>query len=154
MAYATTSSFDKTTLAVEFVALSGTYSPICGITSWSYTEATQMDETEVPDCADLSLPLEVQRAVRSVGATAQASGVWALSSHQNILAWARSAATKSVRITFGVVSDSGTPGTDTETLTGDAYMTNLNYELAYGQKVNASFELVFDGLPTVAVLAT
>lgn len=153
MAYATTSSYDKTTLAVEFTASSGTYSTVCGITSWNYSESTQMDETEVPDCADLSLPLEVQRAVRSVGATASASGVWALSSHQNILAWARSGATKSVKITFGVVSDSGTPSTDTETLTGDAYLTNLTYELAYGQKVNASFELVFDGLPAVALLS-
>lgn len=152
MAYATTSSYDKMTLAVDF-ADTDTFETICGITSWSYTENTNLDETEVPDCADLTKPLQVERAVRSVGATANASGVWSLSSHEDILSWSRSGATKEVKITFGVVTDSGTGGTDTETLTGNAYMTNLSYELAYGQKVQASFDLVFDGLPTVGTLA-
>lgn len=149
MAYATTSSFAKTTLSVEFdpVGASGTYSTICGITSWNYSESTQLDETEVPDCADLDKPLEIQRAVRSVGAQASCSGVWSLASHQKVLDWARAGTTRSVKITFVTVSDSGA-ATDTEVLTGSAYMTNLSYEMAYGQKVNASFDIVFDGLPT------
>lgn len=150
MAYATTSAYKDTTLAVEFTGGSGTYTTICGITEWSYNETTNLDETEVPDCDDLSLPLQIERAVRSRGATISASGVWALSSHQAIYAWAASGATKSVKMTFGIVTASGV-STDTETLTGTAYMTNLSYSLAYGQKVNASFELVFDGVPTATV---
>jgi len=152
MAYATTSSYDKTTLAVEFdpVGSAGTYTTICGITEWSYTENTNLDETEVPDCDDLSLPLQVERSVRSRGATISASGVWALSSHQAIRDWVESGQTLSVQLTFVVVTDSGT-ATDTETLTGDAYMTNLSYNMSYGNKVNASFELQFDGVPTSAL---
>lgn len=150
MAYATTSAYKDTTLAVEFVASSGTYSTICGITSWSYNETTNLDETEVPDCDDLALPLQVERAVRSRGATISASGVWALSSHQAILAWSASGGKKNVRITFGVVTASGA-ATDTEELNGTAYLTNLSYSLAYGQKVQASFDLVFDGVPTATV---
>ncbi len=155
MAYATTSSFGKTTLSVEFdpVGDSGTYSTICGLTQWDYTENTNLDETEVPDCDNPDLPLEIQRAVRSVGAQASCSGVWALSSHQAILDWARAGTTLSCKITFGVVTDSGA-ATDTEVLTGDAYMTNLSYSMQYGQKVTASFDLVFDGLPTATLKGT
>lgn len=152
MAYAKTSTFGQMTLSVEFdpVGASGTYSTICGITSWNYTENTNLDETEVPDCADPDLPMEIQRAVRSVGAQASCSGVWALASHQKILDWSRGGATLSAKITFGRVTADGA-ATDTEVLTGDAYMTNLSYEAAYGQKVNASFDLVFDGLPTATL---
>jgi len=152
MAYATTSAYDKTTLAVELdpVGAAGTYSTLCGITEWSYTENTNLDETEVPDCSDLSLPLQVERSVRSRGASISASGVWALSSHQAIRDWVESGQTLNVQITFVVVSDSGA-ATDTETLTGAAYMTNLSYSLSYGNKVNASFDLQFDGVPTAAV---
>lgn len=152
MAYATTSDYASTALSVEIdpVGDPGTYSNLCGITSWSYTENTNLDETEVPDCSDLTKPLQIERAVRSTGATASCSGVWSLASHQKILDWARAGATRSVKITFAVVTASGA-ATDTEVLTGNAYMTNLSYELAYGQKVNASFELVFDGLPTATL---
>lgn len=144
MAYATTSSFAKTTLGVEFVA--GTFANICGITQWSYSETTQLDETEVPDCADLDKPFQIERSVRSVGAQASCSGVWALASHQKMLDWSRSGVTKPVKISFLVAQTSGT-ATDTVALTGDAYLTNLSFEVTKGQKVSASFELVFDGLP-------
>lgn len=149
MAYAVTSAYKDTTLSVEFdpVGAAGTYSTICGITEWSYQETTNLDETEVPDCADLSLPMQIERAVRSRGATISASGVWSLSSHQKILGWSASGGKLSVKITFGIVDTSGA-ATDTKVLTGTAYMTNLQYQMAYGQKVQASFELVFDGVLT------
>lgn len=152
MAYATTSKYSEVTLAVEFdpVGASGTYTNVCGITEWSYTESTNLDETEVPDCADLDAPMQVERAVRSVAAQASASGVWSLSSHQNVLAWSRGGTTLNVKITFAKVTASGA-ATDTEELTGAAYLTNLSLENAYGQKTRTSFELVFDGLPTVTL---
>lgn len=150
MAYATTAKYSKITLAVETTPSSGTYSTLCGITQWSYTENTNLDETEVPDCSDLDAPLEIQRAIRSVGATASASGVWALSSHQTITDWRRDGTTLNVQIKFEVVDDSGA-ATDTLTLTGPAYLTNFSLEGQYGQKFNTSFELVFDGLPTAAL---
>lgn len=150
MAYAVTSPYKDTTLAVEFTGGSGTYTTICGITSWSMTLNTQLDTTEVPDCSDLSLPLQVENSVRSLGATISASGVWSLSSHQNVLAWAQSGATKSVRVSYLVVTASGA-STDTETLTGNARMTNLQIQQDYGQKMRVSFELAFDGVPTAVV---
>lgn len=152
MAYASTAKYSEITLAVEFdpVGASGTYTTVCGITQWSYTENTNLDETEVPDCADLDAPMQVERAVRSVGAQASASGVWALSSHQAILGWSRGGTTLDVKITFVKVTDSGA-ATDTEEMAGPAYLTNLSIENAYGQKASSSFEIVFDGLPTVTL---
>lgn len=152
MARAVTSAFHKTTLAVEFdpTGAAGTYSTVCGITQWSLNETTQLDETEVPDCNDLSLPMEIQKAVRSRGATASCSGVWALSSHQAIQDWKDSGQTLKVRVTFVVVNDSGA-ATDTLTLTGDAYLTNLVITNTYGQKMTVSFDLEFDGVPVAAL---
>lgn len=150
MAYPTTSSFGKTTLAVEFdpVGASGTFSTICGLKGWTYSLSTNFDETEVPDCDDPDIPMEVQRSVRSLGASSSCTGVWALESHEAMLDWAESGATKNVKITFGVVSDSGV-ATDTETMTGPAYLGNVEYNVSKESgKVTATFDLTFDGIPT------
>lgn len=152
MAYANTAKYSEITLAVEFdpVGAAGTYTTVCGITNWSYSENTNLDETEVPDCADLDAPMQIERAVRSVGAQASCSGVWALSSHQAIVDWRRNGTTLNARVTFGKVTASGA-STDTETMTGPAYLTNWSLEGTYGQKWTSSFDLVFDGLPVVAL---
>lgn len=63
MAEATTASYEELVLEVEWVADSGTYSPICGLTGASITRSQNVTSTEVPDCSDESVPYYVQRRV-------------------------------------------------------------------------------------------
>ena len=84
--------------------------------------------------------------MRAVSAGANCTGVWARSSHNTVLDWSRLGQTRNCRITFKDIEDNGATG-DTETLTGPAYLTNLELGGVKGQKWSSSFELIFDGLP-------
>ena len=79
MAKAATQSFAQMVLEVEFTT--GTWSKVCGLIDVTITRTANVDTTETPDCADETLPLYVEREVRSLEVTVSASGTWALASH-------------------------------------------------------------------------
>ena len=143
MAYATTATFAQFVLEVEFVAASGTYSKVCGLTSRGINRQSNMATSEVPECDDEGLAAQVERSVQSQEATIDASGVWSAESHEKLLDWWESAATKSVRIKH-VNAASG----DTEYETGDAYLVSINNSVSRGEKVTAELSIEFDGIPT------
>lgn len=147
MARAATAKYEELILEVEFTAESGTFTAICGLTDVSITRTSNVDETEIPDCDDESLPLAIERAVRSQSVSVSASGVWALSSHESMMDWWYSGATLSARIRNTKVVDDGSTG-DTTIETGDALLTTLNNSRTKGQKVTAEIEIQFDGVPT------
>lgn len=144
MANATTEKFEEMTLEVEVTAGSGTYSKLCGLIDVSVTRTANVDTAEVPDCDDESLPLSVEKQVRSVEYSASASGVWAQESWGTMQDWFRSAATKSVRI-YNAQASSGDPQYET----GNALLTTLNNSRTKGQKVTAEIEIMWDGTPSV-----
>jgi predicted secreted protein len=143
MARATTASFHQMILEVEFVASSGTYTKVCGLTGRGINRQSNMSTSEVPDCDDESLPAAVERAVQSQEVTVSGNGVWSAESHGKLLDWFYSGATKNIRIQH-VLSAVG----DTEYESGAAYLTSINNQAERGTKVTAELTIEFDGVPT------
>ncbi|MAZ17884.1 MAG: hypothetical protein CL535_16335 [Ahrensia sp.] len=142
MAKATTQSFEQLILDVEFVASSGTYTAICGLIDVTVTRTANVDTAEVPDCADESLPLSLEKQVRSIEVSVSGTGVWAQESHGNLMDWFYSSATKNVRIRNTNASTG-----DTEIESGAALLTSLTNTRTKGIKVSAEIEIQFDGTP-------
>lgn len=118
------------------------WTKICGLTQRGVERTHNMQTTEVPDCDDESLPASVERAVQSSEVTASGTGVWAAQSHETMLDWWYSAATKYIRI-----GHLKAPTGDTKYEQGPAYLTQLNNAAERGTKVTADISIEFDGLP-------
>lgn len=150
MARATTAKYEEMILEVEWTASSGTYTAVCGMIDVTINRTSNVDTAEIPDCDDESLPLSIERQVRSQEVTASATGVWALQSHQNLMAWWRSGATKNVRLRNAKAQADGVSG-DTIIESGPAILVNLNNSRSKGQKMTAEIELQWDGVPDVTL---
>lgn len=143
MAKAVTQKFEELVLQIEDPSTTGAYKTICGIIDVEITRTANMDSAEVPDCADESLPLAIEKQVRSIEVMASGTGVWAQSSHEELMDWFYSSATKPVRL-----QNANAASGDTEFEAGDAYLTELSNSRTKGQKVSASISIEFDGTPT------
>ena len=142
MAAPVTQKFEEMTL--EISADGTTWTKICGLIGVTVNRSTSYDTTEVPaDCADESLALVVEKQPRSKEVSVSADGVWAAASHETMMDWFYDGATKHVRI-GNLKAASG----DTKFETGLAYLSTLNHVRTKGQKVTASIQLDFDGMPT------
>lgn len=142
MAKAVTEKFEEMVLETSDDGGS-TWARICGLIDVEVTRTSNMDTAEVPDCDDESLPLSVERQVRSIEVSVSGTGVWAQSSHQTLMDWYYDSTALDVRI-GNLNADTG----DTEYETGVAYLANLSHSRTKGQKVSASIEVQFDGTPT------
>lgn len=140
--YASTANFHQMVLEVETSAGSGVFARICGLTSRGINRQHNMSTSEVPPCDDESLPAQVERAVQSSEATISGSGVWASQSHEMLLDWWESGATRLIRV-HHVRAAVG----DTEYETGSAYLVSINNQAERGQKVSAELSIEFDGIP-------
>jgi len=118
------------------------WSKICGLTQRGIERTHNMQTTEVPDCDDESLPAAVERAVQSSEVTSSGTGVWAAQSHEMMMDWWYSAATKYIRVGH-IKAATG----DTKYEQGPAYLTQLNNAAERGTKVTADISIEFDGLP-------
>jgi len=122
------------------------WSKICGITSRTVNRTTTMQQTEIPDCADESLPNAIEKAVQAQEQTISGTGVWAAESHQTILSWWRAGARKSIR-----VGNTKAPTGAIIYEYGPAFLTQVNNTAEKGQKVTADLQIEFDGLPYVMI---
>lgn len=149
MTVANTAKFEQMVLEVEFdpVGASGTYTTICGLIDVNISRTANLDTVEIPDCDDESLPLSVEKSVRSIEVTISGSGVWALQSHEAMMDWFYSSTTLNARLRNAKVVAAGATG-DTTIESGPALLTNLSNSRQKGQKMAAEIELVFDGTPT------
>lgn len=152
MAYADTAKYEELILEVEFTAGSGTYQTVCGLTDVSINRTNNIDTTEIPECADESLPHKIERLTRSQEMSVSATGVWALTSHEAVMDWFYSGASLSVRIRNSKVETGGATGA-TISETGPAILASLNNSRTKGAKVTAEVEIQFDGMPTRAAVA-
>ena len=121
-----------------------TWTMLCGLVGVSISRSAQFDTTEVPaDCNDESLPLRVERAIRTVEVTVSADGVWERNAHQTILDWFYSGASKQIRLGHlnALVGN-------TQYESGPAILSSYNNQRTKGQKVTAAIEIQFDGTPT------
>ena len=121
-----------------------TWTRICGLVGVTITRTAQFDSTEVPgDCDDESLPLDVERSIRTIEVSVSADGVWAQQSHGEMLDWFYSGAPKQIR-----VGHLNAATGDTEYEQGPALLSTLTNQRTKGQKVTAAIEIQFDGTPT------
>lgn len=144
MARAVTEKYEEMILDVEWVASSGIYAPICGMIDVTVTRTSNVDTAEIPDCDDESLPLSIERQVRSQEITVSATGIWAQSSQSLLKEWWRSGTTKNIRI-----RDTNAATGDIEIESGPALLTTLTNARSKGKKVTAEIELQLDGVPAV-----
>lgn len=142
MVKAVTQKFDELVLEVE-TAVPGTYAKICGLVDVDVTRSANVDTAEIPDCDDETLPLAVEKSVRSIDVSVSGTGVWAQSSHGTLSDWFYSSASKNIRI-----QNAKALVGDTEYEAGAALLVNLSNARTKGSKVSASIEIQFDGTPT------
>lgn len=147
---AMTAKYEEMILEVEFdpAGAEGVYTPMCGLIDVTINRTSNVDTSEIPDCDDESLPLSIERQVRSQEVTASATGVWALQSHQKMMAWWRSGATLNARLRNAKVEADGETG-DIYEESGPALLVNLNNSRTKGQKVTAEINIQWDGVPDV-----
>lgn len=143
MAKAQTEKYEEMILDVEFVASSGIYTAICGMTDVTISRSASIDSTEVPDCDDESQPLSIEKQVRSIEVSVSGTGVWAKTSQDALKQWFYSSATKNVRL-----RDTAAAVGDIAIESGPALLASLNNSRTKGQKVTAEIEIQFDGTPT------
>lgn len=142
MAKATTEKYEE--MVLELSSDSGTtWAKVCGLVDVEVTRTSNIDTIEVPDCDDESLPLGIEKQVRSIEVSVSATGVWAQESHEQLMDWFYSSAALDARI-----GNLNAAVGDTEYETGVALLANLSNARTKGQKVSASVELQFDGTPT------
>jgi hypothetical protein len=120
------------------------WAKVCGITSRTVNRTTTMQQTEVPDCADETLPNSIEKSVQSQEETIAGTGVWAAESHGLVLNWWRTGTRKSIRV-GNIKALAGTPKYEY----GPAYLTQVNNVAEKGQKVTSDIQIEFDGLPNV-----
>lgn len=138
----TADSFDLV-VEVEFVAESGTFTKICGMTDFTITRTKAIDETEVPaDCEDETLPYNTKRNTRSRSMTVSGTGIWAQQSHGKMLDWYNGSPAEKLLVRIRHLK--AAVG-DVETETGTAILQDLNNERTGKQQVTANITLVFDG---------
>jgi Phage major tail protein 2. len=152
MAKATTAKFEELILEFE-TDTPGSYAPICGLIDVTINRTSNVDTAEVPDCDDESLPLSLEKQVRSQEVTISATGVWALQSNKTMLEWWYSGATKNIRVRNAKAENDGSQG-EPYAESGPALLASLSSSRTKGQKVTAEIEIQFDGLPTVTDVST
>ena len=147
MAAPVTEKFEQ--MRLEVSENGTTWAMLCGLVGVTISRTAQFDSTEVPaDCADESLPLRVEKAIRTVEVSVSADGVWERSAHETVLDWFYSGASKYMRLGHLNVL----PG-NTEYESGMAFLSSYNNQRTKGQKVTAALEFQFDGTPARIVKA-
>lgn len=142
MTRAVTEKFEEMVLEVETIT-PGTYAKVCGMMDVTINRKANTATTGVPDCDDESLALSMEVEVESIEVSVSASGVWAQTSNDMLLAWFYGGTKKNVRLRNTKASIG-----DIETEAGAAVLTSINQSRTKGQKVTAEIEMMFDGIPT------
>ena len=119
------------------------FAPLCGVTQKSIDYASDTVETEMPDCADESLPSYKNVGVNAISIKIACSGKWTAQSHGTILNWWRSAAPKNIKVQY-VTAATG----DTEYMNGPAILGNLKHDVQKGAFMDGSFDIMFSEMPT------
>ena len=151
MAIAPTADYDELILEVEFTPSSGTFTRVCGLTDFTINRANNVDTTEVPDCADESLPHYNKRSVRSQDTNISGTGVWAITNHADMMSWFRAGSTLNVKVTNAYVTANGSVG-DPEEEVIPMILQSLNNSRTKGQVVSGEIEMVQNGDVTVTTI--
>lgn len=97
MATAQTIDAYKYVLEIE-TATAGTYAKVCGIKETEISRETEVSEVKVPDCDDLSKPLETVKSITGRSMSVNCSGVMAKQSSDMLTKWWHAGGKKKVRL--------------------------------------------------------
>lgn len=124
------------------------WAKICGLTSRTVTRTNTMQQTEVPDCDDESLPTSIEKSTQSSEVTIAGTGVWAAQNHGFMMSWWRGGQVQNIRV-GNLKALTGDPLYEE----GPAFLTQLNNTAARGAKVTSEIQIEFDGLPNLVMQA-
>lgn len=141
MALPTTQKFEELVLETSDDGI--TWARICGMIDVTVSRSNSVDEDEILDCDDESLPMATIAATRAFTMTVSGTGKWAQSSHEMLLDWVYGGAARRTRI-----GNLGAATGDTEYEAGMAILTSLGNERRKGVAVTADIELRFTGAIT------
>lgn len=137
MAKPTTKKFGSFIIQVESTDSPGVYAAPCGLTTKSFNQTANTNETQVPDCDDPDAPADVERAVVSLSRETSGSGVLATESFSIWQEWYDSAESRICRVyPMG--------------LTGGYYqgafiLSAFNLSASLGDKVSVDLTMQSDG---------
>ncbi len=144
MAVPVTERYDQMVLEVSEGGSPESWTRICGLIDVTIRRQANLDSAEVPDCDDESLPLSLEKEVRSVEFFVDAQdAIWSQESHQVLMDWFYSSAVKRCRVGH-LAAASG----DTQYEEGQGYLTTFDDSRAKGRKVQRTIAIEFDGTPT------
>lgn len=149
MALATTIGAYQYVLEVE-TATAGTYAKICGVKETEINRETEVAETKVPDCADLSKPLETVKTITGRSMSVQCNGLMSKESSDMLAKWWHSGGKKKVRLGHLYAA---TGEIEYEMAEGILSSLNDSVKLEGDGVVNRQFTIDFSGAITTSAKA-
>jgi hypothetical protein len=134
MAKATTYRYGQFLILLGDGASPEVFTDPCGANSKGFNRTANMNDTNVPDCADPDLPSWLERDVVSNSAEFPFAGVVAAESFEAWDDWFQSGDSKNIRIELG-----------TKIWNGRAKLANFNIQGERGQRISFTSSLVSDG---------
>ena len=119
------------------------FTAICGVMQKDIDYASDVVETEMPDCSDESLPSFKNTGIKAISIKVACSGKWTKESHGIMLNWWKSAANKNIKLRY-VTAATG----DVEYINGPAICANLKNGVSKGAYMDGSFDIMFASQPT------
>ena len=147
MAQATTYPFSKFLVKIGDGAAPEVFTDPCGLTSKGLTRTANLNDTNVPDCADPDAPSWLGRDVVSYQANIAGAGVVAEESFDTWEDWWNAGETRNVRIELGSPAEYA--------WIMPAKLQEFSITAERGQKVQMAVNIVSDGavVPETIVLA-
>ncbi len=142
MALAVTQSFAQLVIELE-TTTPGTYTTICGMKSGKVSRKAQSESSEVPDCADETVPFATFKEVMSLEVSVSGEGVWAQSSHNAMMTWYYSGLPRNIRIRHLNAAIG-----DIQTEAGPALLMTLDDDKSKGKVIAREIQIDFVGTPT------
>lgn len=140
MALATVYPFSQFVILVGDGATPEVFDDPCGLTTRGFTRTANMNDTNIPDCADPDKPSWLGRDVVSYQAAITGAGVVAKESMPIWEGWWKDGTTKNIQIMLGKSAD-----LDKMVWQGPAKLQELAITAERGQKVNMNINIVSDG---------
>lgn len=137
MAQATTYKFSEFLILIGQENSPESFGDPCGLTSRGFQRTANMNDTNIPDCADPDAPTWLGRDVISYQASLSGAGVVASESFGTWEGWWESGDYRNCRIEL-----------DTHAWEGHFRISEFNITGERGQRVNMNITLVSDGVIT------
>lgn len=118
------------------------FTAVCGVMQKDIDYSSDIVETEIPDCADESLPSYKNAGIKAVMIKVSCSGKWTKESHGTLITWWKTSTPKNIKLRY-VTAATG----DIEYINGPAILGNLKHSVSKGAYMDGSFDIMFAAQP-------